>query len=249
MVVTVYFLPFLFLFGLCVGSFLNVATDWSVGKRKSFFSPRSFCDYCQHRLGFWDLIPVLSFIFLRGKCRYCHKKILVQYPLIELGTGVLFALSPFTPYPILYTLFWFSVLIVIFVADFRFGLIPDRIIFPAILLSLPYSLLAVNHSFLAALGATGFFAALYGLTRGQGLGFGDVKLAFFLGLTLGWPGVILALWIGFVFGGLVGGALLLFKKKKLKDEIPLGPFLVIGSGVTVFLPSLVDKLGLGFNFF
>lgn len=239
----------LFLFGLCVGSFLNVVVDWSVGKRKSFFRPRSFCDHCRRKLGFWDLVPVFSFLFLKGKCRYCQKPIPWQYPLVELAAGILFVLSPFTPYPILYALFWFSVLVTVFVADLRFGLIPDRIIFPAIVCSLPYSLLRVNYSLLAALGATAFFGILYGLTRGKGLGLGDVKLAFFLGLTLGWPRVILAMWVGFILGGLVAVSLLVLKKKKLKEEIPLGPFLVVGSGIGLFLIELVDKLGLGLKFF
>jgi len=240
----------LFLFGLCVGSFLNVVIDWSVGKRKSFFTPPSHCDYCRHKLGFWDLIPVFSFVFLRRRCRYCGKEISWHYPLVEVATGSLFVLSSYTLYPIPYTLFLFSVFLVIFVTDLKYGLIPDRVILPATFFILPYSLITHHSSLITALMTSAAFTILYWLTQGKALGLGDVKLSFFLGLTQGLPYVILAIWIGFVLGGLVATALLILKKKKLKDEIPLGPFLVTGSILTIFFESsilgLVDRL-IGLN--
>ena len=218
---------------------MNVVIDWSVGKRKSFFTPPSYCDHCKHKLGFWDLIPVFSFVFLRGRCRYCGKKIFLHYPLVELATGVLFSLSFYSLFSIPYSLFLSSVLIVIFVADLRYGIIPDKVIFPAIALVLPYSLSPIPHSLFPAFLTALSFLALYLFTDGQGLGLGDVKLSFFLGLTLNWPYVILAMWIAFVVGGVVAAILLILGRKKLKDEIPLGPFLVIGTIVTMFLGKLM----------
>lgn len=243
-----YFLFSIFL-GLCVGSFLNVVIDWSVGKRRSLFTPPSYCDHCKHQLGFWDLIPVFSFVFLRGKCRYCGKKIPLQYPLVELTTGFSFALSSYILYPIPYTLFLFSVFIVIFVTDLRYGLIPDRVILPATAIALPYSLFLIstrggsasggNNSLLAALLIAGSFFALYLFTQGRGLGLGDVKLGFFLGLTLGFPYAILAVWAAFVLGGMAAVVLLVLRRKKMKDEIPLGPFLVMGSVITMFFGKTI----------
>jgi prepilin signal peptidase PulO-like enzyme (type II secretory pathway) len=232
---------FLFFLGLCIGSFLNVVVDWAVGKRKSLFTPPSFCDSCGHRLSFWDLIPVFSFIALRRKCRYCGERILLSYLLVELATGLLFALSPYTSvllagrfYPIPYTLFLFSILVVVFVSDLRFGLIPDRVILPAITFALSYSLFITPYSLFPAFFSAGSFLALYLLTRGRGLGLGDVKLSFFLGLTLGFPHVLMAVYLALVFGGLIAGMLLILGKKRLRDEIPLGPFLVMGTILTMF---------------
>ena len=253
---TIHHLPtiLLFLLGLCVGSFLNVFIDWSVGKRKSLFTPPSYCDHCEHRLGFWDLIPVFSFLFLRGRCRYCGKQILLQYPLVELATGLVFVAvagignrelvsDSFAGFqfliPYAYSLLVFLTLIVVFVTDLRYGVIPDRVILPAIFLSLPYSLFVMHNSLLTALVVAFAFFLLYFFSKGKALGFGDVKLVFFLSLTLGFPYVILALWISFVLGGLVAGILLFLGKKKLKDEIPLGPFLVIGTVLTMFFGKAV----------
>ena len=289
---------FVFLFGLIGGSFLNsflCRFNLPVNIRKS---KRSFCPHCQHLLSWKDLIPLLSFVILRGRCRYCKKPISLQYPLVELATGVLFLLitnltckagscilpllsfTPFSPsvpsvpfsffslsspsspfslfslfsLPPLFSLLHFlylltitSFLIIIFVFDLKYFVIPDRIIYPAIVITLLYRLFetlkfGINSqllSFLAipllsAFGAALFFLTIFLISGGKWLGFGDVKLAFFMGLFLGFPNILVALFFAFSIGAIIGIGLIVFKKKKLKSEVPFGPFLVTGTFIALF---------------
>lgn len=226
---------FVFILGLIIGSFLNCVI-YRLEADKSFLFGRSFCPQCNHTLSGWDLIPVLSFLFLKGKCRYCQKPISIQYPLVELATGLLFLLIfnstfydlPLTIYYLLITCF----LILIFIYDLKHYIIPDQIIYSAILISFLY-LLITNHlmpnTILSALGASGFFLLIYLVSRGQWLGFGDVKLAFLMGLFLGFPHILVALFLSFFIGAVVGLLLIAKGKKTLKSEVPFGPFLVIGT--------------------
>lgn len=245
---------FVFILGLFIGSFLNVLADRL--PRNETILGRSHCDKCKKTLAWVDLIPLLSFIYLRGKCRYCFSKISIQYPVVELITGILFA---FTIYylPItnsianylvssIYYLIIVSALIVIFFADLRHGIIPDKIVFPAIGLSLVWiatsnQQLAFSY-LLSGLGAGLFFFIIYLLTRGRGMGFGDVKFAFFIGFFLGFPAIIFALYIAFLTGAACGFILILWGKKKLKTAIPFGPFLVLGCFGSLFLQNLILQI-------
>jgi len=226
---------FVFILGLIIGSFLNCVI-YRLEADKSFLVGRSFCPQCNHTLSSWDLIPVLSFLFLKEKCRYCQKPISIQYPLVELATGLLFLLIfnstfydlPLTIYYLLITCF----LILIFIYDLKHYIIPDQIIYSAILISFLYLLAAnylITNAILSALGASGFFLLIYLVSRGQWLGFGDVKLAFLMGLFLGFPYILVALFLSFFIGAIVGLLLIAKGKKTLKSEVPFGPFLVIGT--------------------
>ena len=253
---------FVFVFGLCIGSFLNcviyrteLQENMPAGpgrKAVSFLRGKSFCPHCKHVLSWKDLIPVFSFLFLGGKCRYCHKKISIQYPLVELATAILFVLVfVFTYtmpnlYQYIYLLFLFyisSALIVIFVYDLKSYIIPDKVLLPAIAITLIYNFVSMfpavdywNHIFyniLAAVIASGFFLLIFLFSKGKAMGFGDVKLAFLMGLLLGMTNVLLALFLAFFFGAIIGVILMVSQRKTLKSEIPFGPFLITGTFISI----------------
>lgn len=225
-------------------------------KKGSFLKGRSFCPYCKHTLNWQDLIPLLSFLVLKRKCRYCQKKISWQYPLVELATALLFVFifsqivvsqGAFTASMALWLLWLFLVscfLIIIFVYDSKHYIIPDKVIYPAIgialiynfykLLTTHYSLSTILTNFYAALGAALFFLLIILISRGRWMGWGDVKLVFFMGLFLGFPKILVALFLSFFIGAIIGVGLILVKKKELKSEIPFGPFLVAGTFIALF---------------
>lgn len=244
---------FLFLLGLAVGSFLLVVVD-RLPRGESFFKGRSHCDHCKHTLSWKDLVPFFSFVFLNGRCRYCHKSLSIYYPLVELLTGILFvityiAISHQSTYYLLHTTYYIAtllyflfitcVLIVIFFTDLKSGIIPFPIVFPAIALVLLYILLTTdymlpNHIF-SALSAFLFFLILFLITRGRGMGFGDVVLAFFMGLLLGFPSIIVAFYIAFLTGTFISLILIIGKKKRFfGSTIPFGPFLIFGTYIAMF---------------
>ena len=242
-----YFL--IFIFGLIIGSFLNVVICRLKTKESIFFT-RSKCPKCGVVLKWYDLIPVLSFLIQKGKCSYCRGKISLQYPIVEIITGLLFLqifnfkfliLNEFLILNYLNLFYYFliiSFLIIIFVYDLRHYIIPDKIVFPAIIIAVIFNLqflifnqfLIFKFSILSALGAGLFFLSIVLLTKGKGMGLGDVKLAFLMGLILGWPSILIALLISFFPGSIIGICLILFGKKGLKSQIPFGPFL---SGATI----------------
>lgn len=242
-------LLFLFLLGLVVGSFLNCVIYRSAHEL-SFVKGRSFCPKCKHQLSWKDNLPLLSFIILKGRCRYCHSPISLQYPLVEFSTGILFVFTYLhhrqnyelgmmnyggvSLILLVYYLVLVSALIVIFVTDLLYEIIPDEVVYSATVISLPYSLFTIHSSLFTAIGASLFFLSLYLATSGRGMGLGDVKLAFLIGLVLGFPQTIIALYIAFLTGALVGVILVLSKKKKTKDHVPLGPFLSAGTIVSLF---------------
>ena len=233
----IYFL--IFIFGLAIGSFLNVVI-FRLGTNESILVGRSHCPKCGAILKWYDLIPALSFLIQKGKCRYCEKKISFQYPIVEIITGFLFVLilskfgldSLITYYLLLISCF----LIVIFVYDLKNYLILDKIVFPAIIIVLFYQVFIGNflNPFLSALLASGFFLSLVLISKGKWMGMGDVKFAILMGLILGWPNILLALFLSFFSGAIIGIVLILFGKKGLKSQIPFGPFLV-GSTILIML--------------
>ena len=228
---------FVFFFGLIVGSFLNCVI-YRLEEGKSFLKGRSFCPDCKHTLSWQDLIPLLSFLILKGKCRYCKKPISWQYPLVELATGILFILIlNFSTRPggvILFVVSCF--LIVIFVYDLKHYIIPDKIIYPAIAIALIFNFQfsIFNYSIFSAFGAAAFFLAIVLVSRGKWMGVGDIKLAFLMGLILGFPNILAALFLAFLIGAIIGVGLIVSQKKTLKSEVPFGPFLVTGTFIALF---------------
>jgi len=238
-----YFL--IFILGLAIGSFLNCVI-YRLEKKESFLKGRSYCPNCKHKLSWKDLIPIFSFFELQGKCRYCKKPISFQYPLVELATGILFVSIFNIAFPnLLLSIFYFlisSFLIIIFVYDLRYYIIPDEVIYPAIIITLIFNsqFLIFNQdsifksSILSAFGASLFFLVIFLISKGKWLGFGDVKLALFMGLFLGFPNILVALFLAFFIGAIIGIGLILAKKKGLKSEVPFGPFLVTGTFIALF---------------
>ncbi len=238
-----------FLIGLFFGSFFGVLSD-RLPKNKDFIKGRSRCDFCKKELKWIDLIPVLSYVLIKGRCRYCKKKLSPEYPLIEITTALVFSLVYAYFYDkgiisLLFYLTFFSGLIVIFFSDLKHGIIPDKIVFPLSLLSLFYVFYQGNIliSLVSAFSAFTLFLMLFLFTKGKGMGLGDVKLVFLLGLTLGFPGIFFSLYIAFLTGALVSIILILWGKKRFaKDTIPFGPFLVLGAFISIFQEDLILQI-------
>lgn len=243
-------------FGLMIGSFLNVLI-WRLNDEKApkFWQGRSICPKCKHKLSWKDNIPLLSFILLRGKCRYCRKKISWQYPVVELTTGAAFVLAwVLSPAQLdllvkLDILVIVAVFIVIFFSDLIYGFIPDEMVVAGSLLSILYLILNTQYgilpNFLTGIVTSLAFLAVVVATKFRGMGLGDVKLAFFMGLLLGWPKVGVALWMAFAIGGLFAIILLILKRTRLSATIPLGPFLVLGVLIAaVWSNQILQGIGL-----
>ena len=239
-----------FILGTAVGSFLNVVAYRSV-HGGSIFLGSSRCPACKHKLAAKDLVPIASFLALGGKCRYCGKSISLQYPLVELVTGFLFAFTYLywlgTVYNLMhlvYLLFVVSVLIVLFVTDVRDGLLPNSVVLPAVTIVATYKLLLVvvgSSQFstliadlLTGLVVSGIFFAIVVLSGEKAMGGGDVKLAFFIGLAVGWPATTVALFTSFLTGAIVAVMLILVGKKRFGQSVPFGPFLSLGAFVALF---------------
>ena len=247
------------LFGLCLGSFLNVLID-RLPKREKI-TGRSYCPHCKKKLNWYELIPLLNFVFLKGKCSACKKPISLQYPLVELATGILFPLTIYTYNLQLTTynlqnfltlcclLLVVCCLIVIFGSDVKYYIVPDEIIYSAIFFALCYQIIsniqdfksnffklfsALYPSFLSAVGAAVFFLLILFVTKGKGMGLGDVKIATFMGLFLSFPNILVALFISFFSGSIVGLILIALKKKTLKSKIPLAAFLSPSTYIVFF---------------
>ena len=208
-----------FLVGICFGSFVNMLV-WrtSVGKTKSKFS---ICDFCGKKLNWWNNIPILSFLFQEGKSQCCQKKLDVSYPIVELITGILFFLNfklLFTNYYLLIISCCIIVLVVYSaVYDAKTMYLPDWSTYTLIFLSL-FFVRNVGNIY-STIGASGFLLLLYLITKGKGMGLGDVYLALFMGLLLGLPNIILAFYIAFIVGAIWGIILLILKRKKITSLI------------------------------
>lgn len=241
-----------FLIGLAVGSFLNTVI-YRLEKGESVVKARSYCPQCRKILSWFELIPLMSFIFQKGRCRHCKKPISLQYSLVELATGILFALCAWYFFPnILYSIFYIlvsSFLIIIFVYDLKHYIIPDQVIYPAIIVSGIWCLASdifmrdtkyeILNSLFAAILAGAFFLAIILGSKGKWMGMGDFKLAIFMGLILGLPKILVSLFLAFLIGAFISIILIILKKKTLKSQIPFGPFLV---GATILTLFLGDKL-------
>lgn len=242
---------FIFIFGTFIGSFLGVVID-RLPRGENIVRGRSHCDHCKKSLGAFDLIPLVSFLLLRGRCRYCGTKLSLFYPIIEVVTGFLFVLIATVnnlqlTIDFFFQLFIVSVLIVIFFIDLKHGIIPFSLVAFGTLITFVYLILTTNYLILgnvvAGLGAFGFFLFLFLATRGRGMGFGDVVYAFFMGFLLGSPKIIVGLYIAFVSGALAALVLVWLKRKKMQGgTIPFGPFLVFGTLIALFWGETIINL-------
>lgn len=227
---TLFNIILIFIFGLIFGSFLN-SLIYRFYHNISLWG-RSFCPNCKCELKIVDLIPLFSFIILKCKCRYCVQKISYQYFAVELLTGLLFVLVFLQHQTIdlllIRNLFFILVLIFIFVFDLKYYLILDRIIWPAFVIALITNLYLGFGIWDLALGiviGTTFFGLQYLVSGGKWLGFGDVKFGALLGVIFGWQLMLIVIAISYVLGGLTAIILLLSKKKKFGEILPMGTFM------------------------
>ena len=230
---------FIFLFGAAVGSFSNVCI-YRLPKKLSIISPSSQCPSCSKGISPFDNIPIISFLMLRGRCRYCQSPISWRYPIIETITGLIF-LSLYlnfriSPQFFIYALLCTSLIIIAFI-DLEHKIIPDVITFPGIIIGLIISLtiphITLINSIKGLLIGGGLFYAIAILSRG-GMGGGDIKLIAMVGSFLGWKNVLLTIFLGSFFGSIAGIALIILKKKNRKDMVPFGPFLSLGAIISIF---------------
>jgi len=242
---------FLFILGTAIGSFLNVVIYRSF-HAESWVEGRSRCDYCKKQIHWYDNIPLLSYFILGGQCRYCKKSISLIHPVVEFLTASLFVWwywSGFfffrlttAPFTYIQPLFWLLVavlLLIIFVSDILYLIIPDFAVLILFLISYFYrviltwtGIMQFNDFALTIFSAillVSFFYFLWFVTKGKGFGFGDVKLAAPLALILGWPKVLIGVFLAFIIGSIIGIILITCRKKKFGQVVPFGPFLISGT--------------------
>lgn len=277
-----------FVIGIILGSFAKAVSDRQ--QKHNSLRGRSYCENCKHKLAWYDLFPVLSYLSLSGRCRYCHYKIPLGNLISEITMGLLIALffsqsgfnfqTIFNPNPelvisladLIFKIFIIAVLYILFLTDYKTGLLPDKITYPATGIALiylfitdifkswllyeglkihqigkyflpPYSnyvytlifriwqpaLLAVA----VGLGLSLFFALLIIITKGKGMGWGDCKFVLFLGIALGFPNALLAIFLAFLTGAVFAVFLITFGKKHFGQTIPFGPFLSLGAYIAL----------------
>lgn len=289
---TVILLPIIFILGASLGSFINVLAERTAREEK--LSGRSHCESCNKTLKPKDLIPIVSYLRTKGHCAYCKKKLSKQYIAIEIVCGILFTIiyllvtsNTFTyadylnnrlhilDYgPVIPLLFYFVItipLIALFITDFKYGMLYDKILIPTILFVIGYKIIVIcyylstyyfklNESAfgknliqagmvtnLASYATTTFFQTIAGsigiglfflilivVTKGRGMGGGDLKLGFLIGLLTGWPNMVVAIFLGFLTGALFSIILLLAKRKSVRQTVPFGPFLIIACFIVMF---------------
>lgn len=234
--------------GVAVGSFLNVVI-WRVPRGESVVSPPSHCPCCDTPISPRDNVPVVSWLLLHGRCRRCRARISVRYPLVELGTGLLFAaiaarIGLHAVLPAYLYLAAISVALALIDLDVR--RLPNAIVLPSYAVGLALLGIAAiadhnGDAYLRAIeGMAAYYAAFFAITFAypKGMGFGDVKLAGVLGLYLGWIGwgaLAVGAFAGVLLGGVVGMGLLVIRRAGRKSAIPYGPFMLIGALLAVFV--------------
>lgn len=256
-----------FILGLIIGSFLNVVV-YRLNMAESLLG-RSHCPHCKKQIAWYDNVPLISFILLKFQCRKCKKKISWQYPAVEFFTGALFAaigwkffnLADAQSYLLtFYYLGIVSFLITIFVYDWLYMEIPSLALWAGGIWTIVFQIYfdlnisaridsVFQSGLFSGMVAAGvaflFFFALVYFSKETWMGMGDALLVIFLGLFLGWPQILLGLFLAFNLGALYSIFLLVAKKKSLKSQIPFGPFLVLGSILTIFFYGIISRWYIG----
>ena len=238
-------LVYTFILGTLIGSFLNVVV-YRVPREESLSFPPSHCPSCNTRLKAYDLVPVVSYLFLGGKCRTCKTAISIRYPLVEMLTGLLFLVTVMKfgiSLEALKYLIVISLLLPVALIDYDHTIIPDRLNVGIFLTALSFLLLEVylgngafrdllNPLYGMVLGG-GFFLFIAVVTKGA-MGGGDIKLMAALGFLFGTANTLLLMFLSFIIGGALSSLLLLLKIKKRKDYIPFGPFICVSAFIVIF---------------
>ncbi len=254
-----YFSFLAFIFGAIDGSFLNVCIC-PMPKDESIVSPPSHCPYCDYQIRWYDNIPLVSYLLLRGKCRGCGSRISLQYPLVELLNGLLtLALFlRFGPTLTFIALFLFcSSLVVITFIDIEHQIIPDEISLPGIVIGVVFSFFLPWQTWLNSLlgillGGGSLLLVAYGyqwLTGKEGMGGGDIKLLAMMGAFLGWKSIPFIIFASSLVGSVVGVTMMLIQKKDSKLAIPFGPYLAFGAVLYIFYGRQIIQWYFGFSGF
>ncbi|MEG1255832.1 prepilin peptidase [Clostridium sp.] len=231
-----------FLYGIIIGSFLNVCI-YRIPNNKSLISPPSHCGSCNTRLSWIDLIPIGSYLFLKGKCRYCGNKISKRYPLVEGLTGLLLV-GVYIRYGITLSFFKYSALvlflIVIALIDYDTSDVYSSVVYMGMAIGIIFVIAEkamyshnISNYFIGALIGLVVIGAIYYFTGGMGAG--DIEIAVLCGLFLGWKLEIYFILISFIVGGAVAIAVMLLKKKTKDEYMPLGPSLAIGAYIVLII--------------
>jgi len=246
-----------FILGLCFGSFVNMLVYrtakkyFLINNKIDIKKSRSFCDYCGKQLSWYENIPVFSWVFLEGKTKCCHKKLPVSYPVMELLMGILFVVFYFLgrpqESPLQFGLGLLIIVLLVFSAvfDWKYMILPDFstiILITIALFGVIFDEINIIPYLLSALISAGFLLILNLITKGKGMGMGDVKFAIFMGLLLGYPNVILAFYVAFIVGAIYGLGLMVFRKANKKSQVSFGPFLILGTLVSWFLGEQIINL-------
>jgi len=230
-----------FFIGAILGSFLN-AWIWRTHVGASMCRGRSACPQCKKALSWYENLPILSFVLQKGRCRECHASISLQYPLVELSVGLLFAFTAWfhgnDSLLILRDCFILFFLTFTFVYDVRYQEIWDRMtMYPATVLVVAtvwFDWLSIPFMLIGVLVGMGFFFLQYLISRGRWIGGGDIQLGLFMGVILGWPLILLALFLAYIGGALFVLPFLLLGKKQMATKVPFGAYLSIATVVTMF---------------
>jgi prepilin signal peptidase PulO-like enzyme (type II secretory pathway) len=227
----------IFILGLMVGSFINMAV-WRLGHNKSFFKEqRSYCDFCKKKLRWYDNIPIFSWLVYGGKSRCCRKKLPLSYPIVELLMGVLFLFNFLNRDNniLIYGIDFLILGILMFEAafDFKYMMLPDATAYSLIILAgIQWVVMGMPRDYLISALVSGIFIYILHKIKIKGheaMGDGDILVAVFMGLYLGFPNIIVAFYVAFIVGAIVGSVLILRKKIKRLSPIPFGPFLILGT--------------------
>lgn len=243
-----------FLTGLVFGSFLNCLI-YRLHNKKTILG-RSFCPKCKQKIKWYDNIPVISFLLLKARCRSCKEKISWQYPIIELTMALLFVFAVWRHMTGELSLLvvlrdWtiFFTLLFVFIYDLKYSEIEDIVLLPATILILVFNLFlgfSIFSMIFSALIGVVFFGTQYLITKGKGIGLGDLRIGLFMGVVCGsWQYLLVAIFFAYIIGALSSLVLMLARKKKMKSAIPLGPFLVIGTFIAFLFGEKIIALYLG----
>jgi len=237
---------FIFLLGLILGSFLN-SWMWRVRDNvRVLANSRSICVACRRQLKWYENIPLISWLVLKGRCRTCKVKISLFYPLVELTTACLlvfvvwryFSMGHFSEWEMLRDVFFLTFLIIIFVYDLRYKIILSRIVWSGAIIGFLINVFYLNYSasllWLGMLVGGGFFYFQYLISKGRWIGGGDVRMGIMMGAWLGWPNVLVALFFAYILGAVFALILMFLKKADGKTEVPFGTFLAIGTFFTIY---------------
>ena len=237
--------------GLLIGSFLNVII-YRLPRNESIIFPTSHCPFCNQKIAFYDNIPLLSFVILRGRCRYCKKRISLQYPLVEMISGIILPLSFFLygfELRFFVTVLFLYLLLPIFFIDMKHQVIPDKISIPGIVAGFAFSFFVTDINWLGSLigivvgGGVILLTAVAGkwVFKKEAMGMGDVMLFMMIGAFLGWQKVFLTLILASLLGSIIGGIIVARKKKK-DTVVPFGPFINVAAVISYFWGTfLIEK--------